>query len=443
MTFDGVNAAVPIETGGFVPAAGAPEQADGPTLNAALAQTAAGAPSHEPAADAQAERAALRVEAAVADLWVGYAAGAAAIPHQGEAIRLVGDGNAVASAGTPFPPLTIHEKQWVADGGRYGDSTEFGGWDEISTGDYDWALHGFMSDVHSAVEQATRYATSEEQAIQLALAYLDSVGLSDIVHVHLDGSVSGSDQQVIITGSHDHVYTLVGMPVMSMDYLAFGDVDRSSTYQALDTDVHTVDVNVHDPLTPAQQDAIAKLHMTIDQITALLNSLPPNGIFTFPDGSTVTVAELKELWSRADFVVTDQHFDNGTLLHRGGGSADRNGGDPIFSVNVEDLIGFMLNVNTSMGYILHELSHVTLNGFAHTTAINADHVVTDAEFAANEAWANSLERAIYEATGNHFSDGFLAWYSWGPSPTFSIPPPPAGGGGGGSGGGGGGGGVPE
>jgi hypothetical protein len=455
MAIEGLDAGLPIETAGFVPLAevsAAIQQEAGPTLDMALREAGRADQITNLGLEAMSDRAAMRAELAEPDLWIGPGRMIRAAPGASDANTADLGSGAPEGNGSLFPELSITEKKLVANGSRYGDSTELAGWDEISTGTYDWAVHHFMSDLDSAVARATQSATSQAQVEQIARDYLNSIGLGELVHVNSPTPTQNGD--IIVVGHHDHPSNpLIAGPVLSMNYwLLNGLNDPHSTYQTMDEDAITVDVQTTSPLTPEQEEAVARLHAAIEATTALLNALPANGVFTFPDGTQITVAELRALWAKTDFVVTDRTFDNGTPSLPSGGAAHRNGGDPLFEVNVNSLVErFMANPSAAMWYPLHELAHVTGLGDALNAMYHANGL-TNYEHNMNEAFANAMAIAIGEAATRSYTSGFLGQMesslSLVPRPTFSVPGSSGTGGGtsgGGTGGGetGGGGGVSD
>lgn len=323
---------------------------------------------------------------------------------------------------------------------RQFDSTDWG-WEEMSTGDYEWAMHNFHDDVEAAVERAVVDATSDEDAIQRAQEYLNSVGLGNIVHV--GGSVTGDENRVIITGNRDQYTPTAYMPTLSMDYWDFANVNTQDVYQAMDEASVDINLRVDGPLTPEQNHALEILRQQIANTTAMLNALPANGVFTFPDGKSISVAELRALWARADFLVTSQPTNSGgTPTLPGLSYAHRNNGDPLIEVNINNL-AYLMTVSPShaLTFILHELAHVTLAGHQLNNGGLPDGMTPDQFHLLNEGFADRIAAAIVSLTGGQLSSGYLLsrepWTSLWAEPTLSVPTPGGGGTGGGSGGDGG------
>jgi hypothetical protein len=116
-----------------------------------------------------------------------------------------------------------------------------------------------------------------------------------------------------------------------------------------------------------------------------------------PDGASVSIEELRNLWAVSDFEVLD-NFNPG---NGGPGQADYNNGNPIFRIDINNgLIGYMENPNGYTYYPLHELSHVTGAGRAYHAAGHG--------FAMNESYANALAVAIAAAAGTPMNPYYLA-----------------------------------
>lgn len=105
------------------------------------------------------------------------------------------------------------------------------------------------------------------------------------------------------------------------------------------------------------------------------------------NGSLVTGAELKALWSRADFVLNE----NGNVYANGGilGESALNGGNPQISLNISTIVGYDNNPGGMAYVIAHELGHLTAAGQAANNARSPD----------NEMIANDVARAISNLEG--------------------------------------------
>lgn len=183
------------------------------------------------------------------------------------------------------------------------------------------------------------------------------------------------------------------------------------------------------PLTEAEQRAVEHLAQQIQKQTAAINALPDNATLRLANGSLVTGAELKALWSRADFVLNDNEhvYANGGRL----GESALNGGNPQISFNIGTVVGYNDSAGGIAYVIAHELGHLTAAGQAANNARSPD----------NEMIANDVARAISNLQGiTPMERAGGGGYSPGAADHFDIPTPPptpgpAGGGGGGGGGG--------
>jgi hypothetical protein len=141
----------------------------------------------------------------------------------------------VADTDAAVVPLTIKEMKQVAELRQF-DSTDYY-WEEMSTGDYEWAMGNFMHDVEAGVDQAIEDATSREDAEQLARDFLASLGLDQLVHINTPAT--GPNDNIIVTG-HTHHPTLLDPLLLTVASLDFGFVDLSAAYQDLDESAITV-----------------------------------------------------------------------------------------------------------------------------------------------------------------------------------------------------------
>lgn len=153
-----------------------------------------------------------------------------------------------------------------------------------------------------------------------------------------------------------------------------------------------------DPPQPGEQEAIDRLRReAIPETTRLLNRIPGGTVFTMPDGASVSIEELRNLWAVSDFEVLD-NFNPG---NGGPGQSDYNNGNPIFRIDVNNgLIDYMENPNGYTYYPLHELSHVTGAGRAYHGAGHG--------YEMNESYANALAVAIAAAAGTPMNPHYLA-----------------------------------
>ena len=163
------------------------------------------------------------------------------------------------------------------------------------------------------------------------------------------------------------------------------------------------------PLTPEQQAIVDKLVHRYSEWLGSLQGLPPGAFFTLPDGSIVTATTLIEIFSSIDFVLYPNGYD---FKNGGNGAADPNGGDPVLRITIGQLDINMRASDSVAWYLTHELAHLTPAGQAMNnsmTQLNSDGgaQITSSEWSANEQFANSLGRAIAEATGYTFGEPFL------------------------------------
>ena len=259
---------------------------------------------------------------------------------------------------------------------------------------------------------------------------------------------ASSNDEIVITAPTNTYHPTSIMPDLSLDRNVFDGFDPRPVYDLLDVSAHTISIQTDEPLTPAQLEAVEKLRLQIERTTAMLNSLPITGIFTFADGTTITVADLRTLWARVDIVVTSHNYSElGIPGIPGMGAAIWNNGDPIFEVNINALTNqFMPMPWSQTWWPLHELAHVTALGRALTGSMWADGIQTVDEYKWNESFATSTAIAIAAASGYQWSPFYLndhdiqAQLQRVPLPTF-VPTGGGGGSGGGSGGDGGGGGY--
>jgi hypothetical protein len=180
MAIEGFDAALPIESAGFVPQVGIAEApAAGPTLDAALAASR---------------------EAAAPDLWVEDPAG----PYRPHARIGHADPLAGMFAGSADDPLILHkltidDMDRASGTGRYGDSTEDYSWNEISTGAFDWAINGFKSGAQNDIKVIVETSGSVEEAQQRVNQYLADHGLTNAVQVY-NSATWGADGAIVVTG---------------------------------------------------------------------------------------------------------------------------------------------------------------------------------------------------------------------------------------------------
>ena len=203
---------------------------------------------------------------------------------------------------------------------------------------------------------------------------------------------------------------------------AQGDADDGSTPPPDEASID-VTVNIERPLTAEEEAAINKLKEIRTEITNKINSIPNNEFITLADGSKVSGAELKQLWSKTDFIINEigTEYDNKTTR----GEADFNGGDPKISFNIDILKGYADSPGGVTYAALHELGHITGAGQNHNNSGSP----------INEQVANDIARAIAHELGMVILSNPLGGGYSTTTPLLFNEPSTSGGGGGGGGGG--------
>jgi hypothetical protein len=191
-------------------------------------------------------------------------------------------------------------------------------------------------------------------------------------------------------------------------------------------------------MTEANQQALHRLEVMKDKVSAYLASLPANGVFMTPKGP-LTVAELRDRWEKTDFHITNHDYESDDAFPRGGYTHFRNG-DPEFETSITNLVGYMTNEMSALWYILHELSHATTLGELSHHQLWSAGTPGLADFSSNERFANDIARLMAETMGHPFDPEFQRRDGFSVDPGMTFVPNPEGSGGPGSGTGGGGGG---
>lgn len=153
----------------------------------------------------------------------------------------------------------------------------------------------------------------------------------------------------------------------------------------------------------------------------------------------VSVAELRTLWARTDFLASNRDFTaNGIPGHPGAGAPNFNNGNPIFEVNINQIVIVMSNNASATLYPLHELSHITQWGRTLGNTSVPQGQDYQPYFYRSEGFADQLAFAIISASGTPVSDQWR--YLYHENTDHYLPPtlvvPGAGGGGGDDDGGG-------
>jgi hypothetical protein len=156
----------------------------------------------------------------------------------------------------------------------------------------------------------------------------------------------------------------------------------------------TITVQIYRTLSASEQQVLQNLQNAIAAIDAAIRSLADNARITLYDGSTVTGAELKALWSKTDFTVNPDNTYYGTTNPQNRGAAILNGGDPQVFVNMWVLQGYAAHPdNSGLNYFVgHELGHLVNANQTHNGTIS------DAA-ARYEQMANDISRAIANLQG--------------------------------------------
>jgi hypothetical protein len=437
MAIEGFDAALPIETAGFVPQVGITEApAAEPTLDAALAQ---------------AQRIA-REDMAAPDLWVEDPAGPYR-PHAG-ASHANPVAGMVPSADDPLilHKLTIDDMTRASSTGRYGDSTEDYVWNEMSSGDWDWAYAGLKSAVQNDIKFIMQTSPSFTDAQQRVHQYLVDHGLTNAIQVY-NSETYGADGAILVTGQRLPLPPLLNFDLMGGSASWLGNDGGSvNTTQPLPTDPipdnnpdgPDVGVEILDPINTAEIYMAADiLKSQIEVLDTKFHNLSDIALIPMKNGYVATGAEVKAWWNSLDFRVTDRRFDIGA-------GAVLNG---ISNMNYEALLGWdRSDANGLIFIILHELIHNSPEGtsynalefFFHTLfdGIDRDYDKDDVWFDSNEEYANWGARSIMTALGIPipapmpafgYDDTTPATMPTTPPPP-PPPPPPSGGGGTGGGG---------
>jgi hypothetical protein len=330
--------------------------------------------------------------------------------------------------------LTVEEMERVA-GGRgllspY-DSTEYS-WEEMSTGDVEWATGGLIATAQQDVREIVETSNSIEEARQRIDAYLASRGLTsaNIVETPEDGTI---------------VVTAPPPPSIAPfdPFAAFADGTSGaaggsaplSTHPVADSnpDGPDVDVEVVDEANRAKVESAAeRLKAEIEELDAKFASLSDTAAVQMKNGSIITGAQAKAWWQELDFRVTDRTFPP----KMGGAVADG-----ISHIRFDTVTGWdAWDPNGLTFIILHEVVHNSTYGeiardasfFMHNLfgGTKDDYDPTDYWWDFNEEHANWGARELMKALSvpaivgkpeHGYADGV-------PPPPPPPPPPPGGGG---------------
>lgn len=142
-------------------------------------------------------------------------------------------------------------------------------------------------------------------------------------------------------------------------------------------------VNLHNATKVAE--AVTKVQAQIDALTPKIEALPDGARIRMADGSEMTGAELKDLWNRIDFKITDAAFttDRGGALDFGSGTS---------AINFNTVEGWGAWTGGLGFLLLHEVAHFSEMGQTVDTAM------WNAHLAAGGTQAN------YDASSPYFQE---------------------------------------
>lgn len=146
-------------------------------------------------------------------------------------------------------------------------------------------------------------------------------------------------------------------------------------------------------LNADEQHAVAELNTAIGNVTRVINGIPNEARMTLADGRTVSGQELREMWSKSEFIINDTTYTE-YRNESDRGEADYNGGHPRISYNIDVLTDYSRTPG-GMNYLaLHEIGHMTVAGRQTNAEVHHDKVLTHAENEINERLANDVARGI-------------------------------------------------
>lgn len=149
-------------------------------------------------------------------------------------------------------------------------------------------------------------------------------------------------------------------------------------------------------LSTIEQQRWDQLIAVRNEILTELEGLPATAAFVLSDGTRVSINEFATLLRFSDWSIWEAGHDFG---NGGVGASDRNNGDPILHVSLSGFMGWTQSREHMIFYLLHEIAHVTKNGFGrydYWDDPNSENgtQVTDNERNLNEVWASDLARGI-------------------------------------------------
>lgn len=171
---------------------------------------------------------------------------------------------------------------------------------------------------------------------------------------------------------------------------------------------------------PKVQAAAKKMIDQVTRLTPMIDNLPNDAVITFKNNVTMTGAELKDWWRRANFLVTDR-TDFG--MDRAGAVVGT-----LSQFNADAVLGWDAHPNGLAFIMLHEIVHMTPAARAFDlqmwTAHNgplSTYNRHSPQFVENEQYANYAAREILRAVDSDFTD--LADPNPGETdPTRQVPP---------------------
>lgn len=187
-----------------------------------------------------------------------------------------------------------------------------------------------------------------------------------------------------------------------------------------DLDPPQVAAEIIDPANKAAVQAAAdRLTTVVHDLTDKISHLSNSDILMFRNGQSMTGAEIKSLWNKIDFLVTDR---NNFGLDRGG-----------------TVVGYLsqMNLNTVAGYdawsnglsfiAMHEMMHMTDIGKAYDLAnwqaysagggTLANYNSSNSYFRDNESFVNNAANSLVQMLGLPITSN-----STGQDPTQWFPP---------------------
>lgn len=152
-------------------------------------------------------------------------------------------------------------------------------------------------------------------------------------------------------------------------------------------------------------EAVSALLKTLAIMSPLIEQLPPNLWAKLSKGS-VSSDEILVMWRAMRITIRPEAhvYDNGTSR----GEANRNGGSPLISFNIDNLAKYAAHGVEGLSYlILHEIGHMTAAGWALNSKLDAERRASGAaaltidQEIENELHANDVVRAVADYFNQH------------------------------------------